>query len=112
MSEELEDKVKAYRDLANQVSELDEKRKQLGREILQLLSKDAKTFLIAGHRVQRSLRLSIKTCLEDARMLGATKQEEVVDKQEIKRLFELGHTIPDVQVVESVIVYNVKKDTA
>lgn len=108
MSQELEDKVKAYKELANQVAELDRKRKKLGNEILQMLSKDAKTFYIAGYRVQRFVRLSIKTSLEDARTFGATQKEEVINKQEIKRLYELGHSIPDVQQFESIIVYNAK----
>lgn len=108
MSQELESKVKAYKELSNQIAELDEKRKILGDEILQMLSKSAKTFYIAGYRVQRFERLSIKISLEDARILGATKNEEVINKEEIKRLHQLGHAIPDVQLKESLIVYNLQ----
>lgn len=108
MSQELEDQVKAYKDLSNQIAELDEKRKTLSAKILQMLSKDAKTFYIAGYRVQRFERLSIKISVENARILGATKNEEVINKDEIKRLHRLGHAIPDVELKESLIVYNLK----
>jgi len=43
MSQELEDKVRAYKDLSNQIAELDEKRKMLGTEILQMLSRETNT---------------------------------------------------------------------
>jgi hypothetical protein len=107
-SQELEDKVRAYKELSNQIAELEEKRKILGTEILQMLSKETKTFLVAGYRVQRFERLSIKISLDDARMLGATKNEEVINKDEIKRLHQLGHSIPNVQLKESLIVYTPK----
>jgi len=42
-------------------------------------------------------------------MLGATKNEEVINKDEIKRLHQLGHSIPNVQLKESLIVYNSSK---
>ena len=109
MSQELEDKVRAYKDLSSQIAELEEKRKILGAEILQMLSKGTKTFYIAGYRVQRCERLSIKISLEDARMIGATKNEEVINKDEIKRLHQLGHALPNVQMKESLIVYHLSK---
>ncbi|MBI2743593.1 MAG: hypothetical protein HYX48_06725 [Chlamydiales bacterium] len=112
MSDELEDKVVAYKELSRQINELERQRKALGAEILPMLPKDAKTFYIADYRVQRYARLSIKISLEDAKMFSATKVEEVVDKAEIKRLHKLGHTLPDVQEIESLMILHSKRDKA
>lgn len=110
MSQELEDKVKTYKKLVNDIAELEQRRKNLSKEILQMLATDAKTFYIAGYRVQRFSRLSIKTSLEEARALGATKSEEIINREEIKRLHKLGYPIPNVELSESIVVYNVKKE--
>lgn len=108
MSQELENEVLAYKELSKQIDLLTEKRKMLGNEILQKLSRDSKTFQIAGYRVQRCSRFSIKTSIEDAKVYGATKMQEVLDKDEIKRLYEMGEPIPDVQKFEMIAISNAK----
>ncbi|MES2344645.1 MAG: hypothetical protein V4494_01715 [Chlamydiota bacterium] len=104
MSQSLEDKVIAYRMLAKQIKELEDQKKALNSEIMNMLAQDVKTFYIADFRVSRWKRLLIKTSLEEARILKATKHEEIVDKEMIKQLFELGHVIPGVTTLESLIV--------
>ncbi len=104
MEQKFEEIVRAYRALAVQIAELDDKRKRLGAEILQMLSKDVTTCYAADCRVQRCMRLSIKTSLEDARRFGATKHQEVVDKDVIKQLIDAGQVVPDVQMLEFITV--------
>ena len=109
MSEELEDKVRIYKELAKQEADINEKRKKIGAEISQMFSKDTKTLYVAEYKVQRTIRLLIKTSLAEARAIGATRQEEIVDKKEIKRLLELGYIIPNVERYETIMISNVKQ---
>lgn len=100
----LEEKVKAYKELGGQIEALEEQKKALAREILQLMPADAKTVRIADYQVRRISRLSIKTSMETATLLGAVKTEEVIDREKIKELYAKGHQVPDVFEIQFIQV--------
>jgi hypothetical protein len=93
----LEEQVQAYRDLGKQINELEAKRKELSLSIFQQLAEE-KT-IIAGYTVRRYERLSFRVPLEQAREYGATKTEEVIDKEALKKLYESGAEIPGVSPI-------------
>jgi len=96
MTISIEEKVKIYKELARQIEELETYKKAIVAEILQLLPKDRKNVRIAEYNVRRMTRLSIRTSLEEAKRFEAVKLEEVIDKEKIKSLFALGHSVPGV----------------
>jgi hypothetical protein len=96
------EKIKTYRELRRKIDELDEHRRQLGAEILELMPAENDHLCIADYQVKRIVRLSIKTSLETAKSFGAVKMQEVVDKEKIKTLYESGQTIPDVSKIQFV----------
>jgi len=96
----LEEKIKDYKELKEKLEELEEKRKALASELLNLMPKETKTIRVLDHLVKRMTRLSIRISLDQAREIGAVKMEEVVDKEKVKELFELGHSIPDVSEIQ------------
>ncbi len=105
----LEDKVRAYKELRRKIEELEEQKKPLIEEILQLMPADAKTLQVAGYQVKRMVRISIRTSLETAKLFDSTKMEEVVDKERLKLLFEQGHPIPDVTQTQFINVTKIKE---
>ncbi len=107
----LEDKVKSYRALAEQIDQLQEQKKSLSTEILQLLSPDISTYSVASYKVRRMVKLTIKTPLEQARLLDAVKTEEVVDKDKIKKMVLQGLAIDGVSMSEFIQVSLLKKET-
>ena len=102
----LEELVQIYKELALQIAELELKKKGLGLAILEQMS--GKTASVAGYTVRRYDRLSIKTSLEEARELGATKMEEVLDKDVLKKLHELGHPVPGISPISFIQVSSSK----
>lgn len=90
----LEEQIRAYQELGRQIAELEEKKRELNLAILQQMS--GKTMTAAGCVVRRYERLSFRTPIEKARKLGATKMEEVLDKDVLKKLYEAGEEIPGV----------------
>lgn len=98
----LEEKVIAYRMLADQIAALEEQRKTLGQEIFQMMTVHAIHF--SQLTAKKYHRINIKTSLEDARRYQATKLEEVVDKEKIKKLLALGTSIPDISEINYIVV--------
>lgn len=90
----LEEQIQAYKELSLYITALESQKKELSNVILEQMSE--KTLSIAGYIVRRYDRLSIKTSLEEARQLDATKMEEVLDRDKLKKLHQSGQVIPGV----------------
>ena len=103
----LEEKVISYRELALKIAELESEKKLLSQEILMLMPRNAETLRIQNLQVKRFTRLTIKTSLEDAKIFGAIKIEEVVDKDALKKLLSQGIFIPDITESTFIIVSKV-----
>lgn len=98
----LEEQIKLHKQLSKQIDELEEKKRALGLAIMQQMQN--KTLRIAGFLVRKFSRLSIKTSLEDARILNAIKIEEMVDKDKIKALYNNGQPIGGISEIHYIQV--------
>jgi hypothetical protein len=107
---ELEEKIARYKDLGQQIAELEMQKKTLVAEILQSIPKESKSIQVAGSNVKRVRRLSIRTSIEAAKLFEAVKMQEVVDKAKIKRLYEQGQAIPDVTEIDYIQVSPLKEE--
>lgn len=105
----LETKIAKYVELREQIEALENQKKALVSEVLELLPQETATVSIPGYRIKRCSMLTIKTSLENAKQFGAVKMKEVVDKEKIKKLYMEGHNPPDVSEVHFIQVYT---DTA
>lgn len=92
----LEEKVFKYKKLQDQIRQLEEEKQKLQHEILEAFPKEESAIHVAGFEVKRYSRFSIKTSIEDARAFDATKFEEIIDKEKIKKLVKSGLFISDV----------------
>ncbi len=101
----LEKKIAKYVELREQIEELENQKKALAAEVLDLLPQETATVSIPGYRIKRASLLSIKTSLESAKQLGAVTMKEIVDKEKIKKLYREGHNPPDVSEVHFIQVY-------
>jgi hypothetical protein len=101
----LEEKVRAYKELGKKIEELEAQKKAIVDQILHILPKETKNVQIAEYQVKRISRLSIKTSLENAKLLGAVKTQEVIDRAKIKDLYEQGLSVPDVTEIQFIQVY-------
>jgi len=90
----LEEQIQEYRALQQQIAALEEKKRELNQAISQQMSGVKMT--VAGCVLRRYERLFFKTPIEKARELGATKTEEVLDKEVLKKLYEAGQPVPGV----------------
>ena len=99
---ELEEQVRAYREMGKQLEELEQKRKVLGATILQQM--DGKSMEVAEYRVRRYSRLSIKLSLREARLIDAVKMKEVIDTDRIKQLYQDGAELAGVSEMHYVQV--------
>ena len=104
----LEEKIARYVELRQQIEEMENQKKALVAEVLELIPKETPTASIPGYRIKRASMLSIKTSLNSARQLGAVKMKEIVDKEKIKKLYQEGLNPPDVSELHFIQVY---KDT-
>jgi hypothetical protein len=110
---ELLQQIKLHKELSKKIEELEEQKKLLGLSIMAQMAD--KTLKIPGYIVRRCSRLSISVPLEKARLLQATKMQEIVDKERIKSLYNSGQPIEGVkeityiQVSEHVLDPNVSK---
>jgi hypothetical protein len=91
---DLKTQVKTYKELGEQIEELEEKRKALGVAIMQQM--EEKVVQVSNYVVRHYSRLAIKLSLEEARLLDMVKMQEVVDKERVKSFYEAGHSIPGV----------------
>jgi hypothetical protein len=103
----LETKIARYVELRQQIEELENQKKALMSEVLELLPQETPSVFIPGYRVKRASLLTIKTSLESAKQFGAVKMKEVVDKEKIKKLYLEGLNPPDVSEVHFIQVYAV-----
>ncbi len=105
----LEEQIQAYRELVRQIADLEEKKRELNLAILQKMPE--KKMVIAGCIVRRYERLSFRTPIEKARELGATKTEEVLDKEMLKKLYESGQPVPGVSPYAYIQVFVRKEES-
>ena len=101
----LETKIAKYVELRQQIEELENQKKALASEVLEMFPPETPTLSVPGYRIKRASLLSIKTSLECAKQFGAIKMKEVVDKEKIKKLYMEGHNPPDVSEVYFIQVY-------
>ncbi len=106
----LEEKIAAYKDLGKRIDELEQQKKVLVAEILQFIPKESKTIHVGGYCVKRVRRLSIRTSLETAKLFNAVKLEEVIDKNQLKKLYEQGQQVPDVTEYEFIQVSSLVRE--
>lgn len=99
---DLEEKVRLYKEISQQITELEEQKKNLSQSILQEMQ--GKSLQIGSYQVKRTSRLSITTTLDQARTYNATKLEEIVDKEKIKLFHTSGNSIPGVKTIEYILV--------
>lgn len=94
MSDSFEELVQAYRAIALEIKKLEEKKKELSLSIMQQMP--TKTLNLEECTVRVYERTTIGTSLEEARLFSATKMEEVVDKEKVKKMHEEGVAIPGI----------------
>ena len=103
----LAEKIIAYKTLTQEIATLEEQKKSLGQEIIAEMTD--KKMEIGGYSAYRYNRLAISVPLEQARLFGATKIAEQVDKEKIKELYNMGQQIEGVKEF-SYLVVTTKKD--
>lgn len=106
----LEEKVAMYKELRAKIEELENQKKNLVKEILELMPKETKSILVADSTVKRYSLLSIKISVENAKILDAVKIQEVVDREKIKKLYASGEQIPDVEEIHYIRVSSFSSD--
>lgn len=99
---QLDEKIAIYKSLMREIDALEEKKKQMAQEIIaEMPDKKFETCLFKAFRYQRLL---IRTSLEEARLLSATKMEERIDREKIKHMFHSGVPIEGVEEHSYLIV--------
>lgn len=99
----MEDKIQAYYEISRKIAELEQQRKELGQEILKLMTQ--KTIATAEYTVRKYERFSIKTSLDEARLFQATRTEEIIDKEKLKQLHLAGQPIGGISCVQYIQVH-------
>jgi len=94
----IEEKIQKYKELGQIIESLEQQKKELGSEILKEMPQ--KTLQTTDYLVRRYSRLMIKTSLEEARYFNAIKMTEIVDKEKIKYLHQLGQPVPGVAEIQ------------
>ncbi len=102
-----DDQVRKYKELSRTIDDLEQEKKALGGYIMQQM-KD-KSMRVGDFIVKRFMRLSIHLSVEDARILNAVKQEEVVDKEKVKALYHSGQQVQGVSEVHYIQISSVNK---
>ena len=99
----LEEKIVAYKELSEQIDLLEERKKALGQEIAAEMTTSSLKF--ANYKATRYVRLSISMLLDQARLLNATKTQEVIDRKKIKELYYAGQVIDGVKEAYTLMVH-------
>ena len=94
----LEEKIHLHKEISLKIEELEQQKKALGQEIMSAMT--SKTLQIDNYFVRRCSRLSISMTIDQARSFNATRQEEVVDKEKVKVLYQSGTSVPGVKEIE------------
>jgi hypothetical protein len=84
----LEEMAIEYKALGVQIETLEERRKELGQQILGVMT--TKKMEVGKYRLSQYKRLFVSTSLEQARLFDATKKEERVDQEKVKALYRAG----------------------
>lgn len=92
----LEEKVLAYKELRAKISALEEERQKVYQEILAAFPENELIIEAENFRIKKHTRLTIRTTVEEARAFNATKVDEIVDKDKIKKLVFSGTFVPNV----------------
>jgi hypothetical protein len=106
---ELEEMLASYKAIGRQIDELEERKKALCTAIMQQMNEQ--TVKVGSYTVRRYSRMLIKTPIEEARMLGAIKMEETVDKDKIKELLQQGHAIQGITETQYIMVHAAKESS-
>jgi hypothetical protein len=93
----LEEQIKAHKELSLTIEELERQKKALGLAIMQQMQ--SKTLRVGNYLVKKFMRLSIKLSLQEARTLNAIKLEENIDRDKIRELYEQGDPIQGISEV-------------
>jgi hypothetical protein len=93
----LEEQIKAHKELSRKIEELEQQKKALGISIMRQMQD--KSLRVSNYLVRRFMRLSFKVSLEQARTLNATKMEESVDKDKLKNLYQQNPSIQGISEV-------------
>ncbi len=105
----LEEKVLKYKQIQNEIKRLETEKEIVYEEILHSFQQDEKELFSESFRVRKYVRLSIKTTVEEAKAFGATKVEELVDKDKIKEIIHSGVLVPNVTETNYFLVQKLNK---
>lgn len=108
----LEQKLKEYRQIADQIKELEAKKKEVSQIILNMIPQEMKKLTTPHYKVFKQQRLSFKTTIEEATGLHAVKTEVVLDKEKLKAMIEEGQDVPGVSKSEFILVKNHLQDSS
>lgn len=103
------DKIQRYKEIQQQIENLEEAKKSLVAEVLEMMPKELACVEVPGYTVKRVKRLSVRMSVEQAESLGVAKMEKVVDRQKIKAFFDQGQSLPGVSEISYIQVYLNKK---
>jgi hypothetical protein len=103
----LEELIRAYQELAHNIAKLEDQKKELSRTILREMP--GKMLSVAGYIVRRYDRFSVKIPIEEARKLNATKMEEVIDRDKLKKIYQSNQAIPGASLTSFIQVSLQKK---
>lgn len=106
---DLETQVRRHKEISLLVAELEKEKKALGALIMSQMK--GKQDLVADFILRKIERYSFAVTLEEARKHDATKMEETLDKDKIKRLVNAGNKIEGVSQYQYVTVTPVKPAT-
>jgi hypothetical protein len=104
--EKIGEKLTQYSKVLQQKAELNKQKRELSEAIISEISNG--TLETDDCKATCRSRLSIRTSLEEARKLGATKMVEQVDKKKIKELYLSGVSIEGVEKRPSLVVKSKK----
>lgn len=100
--ENIAEKVTQYSKILQQKGKLNKQKRELAEAIIAGLPNG--TLETPDFQVTRHPRLSIRTSLDEARKLNATKMVEQVDKEKIKQLYLSGIPVKGVEEQSSLSV--------
>ncbi len=107
--QELEEKLKEHREMSDRIRACEKRKKEITEELLKILPRATRKYETPHFKASRQERVNIRTSLEDAKALHATKTEEVVDKEKIKSMYISGQQIPGITKTEFFLVKAIEK---
>ena len=98
-----------YRNLTGQIDALSEKKSEVGNQILAQLKE--KNTMTPRFKVSKFQRVTVRTSLESARVFGCVVQVEDIDKEALRRLYDEGIPVPNIQQSEYIRIAPLAKET-